>query len=125
MLRQMDQARLFTRSRADSLTNPPGGIRSEMTTALVIKLLGGTHESQVAFLDQINKRDTRTGITTSDSDNQTEITLDQPAPRQFITGCGLTCQVYFFSMCEQSQSTNIAQVTLKCVFGPRRLPGGC
>src|SRR5438270_13719673 len=105
MFRQMDQARLFTSSATDGLTNPPGGIRSEMTTALVIKLLGSTHESQVAFLDQINKWYTRTGIATSDSDNQAEITFDQPASRQLITGCGLTCQIYFFSMGEQSQST--------------------
>ena len=42
------------RRPADGLTNPPGGVRAEVGAAPPVKLLGGAHQAEVAFLNQIN-----------------------------------------------------------------------
>ena len=55
---------------ADSLANPPGGIRTELETLLWIDLLDRDHQPMIAFLNEIEQGQTCVLILIRDADHQ-------------------------------------------------------
>src|SRR5678809_964777 len=61
----------------NSLANPPGGIGTELVAALVLKLIHGLHQANIAFLDQVKELKAPVRIFLGDTDNETKIRLNQ------------------------------------------------
>ena len=77
MDRQADRAALVGDRAGDRLADPPGGVGAEFEAALVVELVGGLHQADVAFLDQIQEGEAATDVFFGDGDDQAEIGLDQ------------------------------------------------
>src|SRR5215813_12299180 len=54
------------------LTNPPGGIGTEFVAALVLELIDGLHQANIAFLDQVEKLETPVRVLLGDTDDETK-----------------------------------------------------
>ena len=63
-----------TRNR---LPDPPGRIRAELESAMVIKFLDRPDQSEISFLDQIEKSETPGRLAFGDRDDQPKIGFDQ------------------------------------------------
>ena len=59
------------------MTDPPSGICGELVPAEVVELIDGFHQTDVAFLDQVQELESAIGVTLSDRNHQPEIRLDQ------------------------------------------------
>ena len=75
--RDADRAALVGDGAGDRLPDPPGGIGGEAEAAAVIIFLDGFHQSQVAFLDQVEEGDAAPEIFLGDADHQAGVGLDQ------------------------------------------------
>ncbi len=53
--RDTDGASLVGNRACHGLADPPGGIGAEFITPLVVELLGGTDQADIAFLDQVKE----------------------------------------------------------------------
>src|SRR5438093_6852330 len=60
----------------DGLSNPPGGIGGELGIASIIKLVNGTHQTKISFLDQIKKVQLLVVKFLRNRDHQTKIRLN-------------------------------------------------
>src|SRR5438067_2379300 len=120
----MNQAGLLSGCTTDGLANPPGGVGTEMTAPPVIKFLGCTHQAKISLLNKINERNSRTGVTTCNRDDETKVRFNELAPGSFITKSGSLRQVDFLCMGEQAQATYVTQIALKSIFSTCRLTIG-
>jgi hypothetical protein len=77
---QADGAALVGDRPGDRLANPPCGIRAELEAALVVELVGGLHQTDVAFLNQIEEGKPASDIALGHGDDQPEICLNQVSP---------------------------------------------
>src|SRR6478735_9569494 len=75
--REPDCAALVRDRPGNRLANPPGRIGAEFETAGVVEFVGGLHQADVAFLNQVEKGKTATDIFLRDGNDETEIRLDQ------------------------------------------------
>ncbi|AEW75283.1 hypothetical protein EcWSU1_03855 [Enterobacter ludwigii] len=73
MHRNTDGARLIRDRAGDSLTDPPGSIGGELITTTVFKLINRFHQTDVAFLNQIQELQATVGVLLGDRDNQTQV----------------------------------------------------
>ncbi|SAE83023.1 Uncharacterised protein [Enterobacter cloacae] len=71
MHRNTDGARLVCDRAGDRLTDPPGSIGGELVTTTVFKLIYRFHQTDVAFLNQIQELQATVGVFLGDRDNQT------------------------------------------------------
>ena len=62
-------------STADCLPDPPRRVGGEFVAAAVLKLVDRLHPADVAFLDQIEKRQAAVGVFLGDRDDQAEVSL--------------------------------------------------
>src|SRR5581483_2506444 len=72
-----DGARLVRDGAGDGLTNPPGGVGRELVAAAVFELVGGAHQADVAFLNQVEQVEAPIDVFLCDRDDQAEIGFDQ------------------------------------------------
>ena len=79
--RQPDGARLIHDRALDRLADPPRRVRREAEAALGIEFVERVDEAQVAFLDQVGKREPAVGVMLRDADDEPQVVLDQPLPR--------------------------------------------
>src|SRR3989338_4865707 len=75
--RDTDRARLVGNRPGNRLANPPRRICRELVTALVLELVHRLHETDVPFLNEIQKLQSPVGVFFGDADHQAEIGLDQ------------------------------------------------
>ena len=64
-------------SARDGLTDPPRGVRGELEALLVVELLDGADQTEVALLDQIQEQHAATDVALGDGDDQTEVGADE------------------------------------------------
>ena len=81
MHRDADGAGLIRDGAGDGLANPPGGIGRELVAALILELVHGLDQTDVAFLDQIEKLQATVGVLFGDGDDQTQV-----GPNQLLLG---------------------------------------
>src|SRR5437870_565034 len=71
-----DRARLVGDGSGNGLPDPPGGVRRELVAAAVLELVDGLHESDIAFLDQVQELQAAVGVLLCDRDDQAQVRLD-------------------------------------------------
>jgi hypothetical protein len=60
-----------------------------VAAALPVELLGGAHQAEIAFLNEIDERHAGVGIPTGDGDDQAQVRLDKPLARASVTALWL------------------------------------
>ena len=75
MNRNADGAGLVGDGARDGLTDPPGGVSGELVAAAVFELVDRLHETDVAFLNQIEELQTAVGVLLRDRDDETQVRL--------------------------------------------------
>ena len=76
-----DRARLIGDRARDRLADPPGGVGRELVAALVLELVHGLHQADVALLDQVEELQPAVRVLLRDRDDQAQVRLDQLALR--------------------------------------------
>ena len=66
-----DGTGLVGNSACNGLTNPPRGVRGELEALLIVELLDGANQTEVALLDQIQEQHATANIALGDGDDQT------------------------------------------------------
>jgi hypothetical protein len=96
--RQADGARLIHERAINVLADPPGGIGGKAEAALRVEFLEGVHQTQIAFLDQVQQGQTAVQVMLGDVHHQAQVALDHllaccvvtvayaPRQRQFLIG---------------------------------------
>src|ERR1700722_8729655 len=77
--RNTNRPGLIGNRAGNRLANPPGGIRGELVTTTVFELVDCLHQTDVAFLDQIQKLQTAVGVLLGNRNHQAQVSLDQLA----------------------------------------------
>ena len=62
MYRDADGPRLVGNGASDRLANPPGGVSRELVSAAIFELVHRLHQTDVAFLDQIEELQAAVGV---------------------------------------------------------------
>src|SRR5690606_6431253 len=75
--RDADGPRLVGDRAGDGLTDPPRRVGAELVAALVLELVHGLHEADVALLDQVQELQTTVRVLLGDGDHQAQVGLDQ------------------------------------------------
>src|SRR5580704_13757918 len=75
--RDTDGARLVGDGARDRLANPPGGVSGELVTAPVFELVGGAHQADVAFLDQVQQVQPAIDVLLRDGNHQAKVGFHQ------------------------------------------------
>ena len=74
-----DRAGLVGDRARDRLADPPGGVGRELVAALVLELVDGLHQADVAFLDQVEELQPAVRVLLRDRDDQPQVRLDELA----------------------------------------------
>ena len=61
----------------NGLTDPPRGVRGELEALLVVELLDGADQAEVALLDQVQEQHAATDIALGDGDDQAQVSADE------------------------------------------------
>src|ERR1700733_4500973 len=77
--RNTNRPGLIGNRAGNRLTNPPGRIGGELVTTTVFELIDRLHQTDVAFLDQIQKLQTAVGVLLGNRNHQAQVSLDQLA----------------------------------------------
>src|SRR5581483_2480329 len=79
--RNTDGARLIGDGASDRLANPPSGVSRKLVTPSPFELIHGFHQTDIAFLNQIEELQTAVRIFLRDGNDQTEVRFNQFALR--------------------------------------------
>ena len=85
MHRQPNGTGLIHQSPLNGLPDPPGGIGRESVTQFRVKFFNGSHQTQIALLDQIQKFKATIDIASGDFNYQPQIAFNHPMPRRFTS----------------------------------------
>ena len=77
MHRNTDGTGLVGDSARDGLTDPPRGVRGELEALLVVELLDGANQTEVALLNQVKEQHAAADIALGDGDDQTQVCADE------------------------------------------------
>ncbi len=72
-----DGAGLVGDGAGDGLANPPGGVGRKLVAAAVFEFVGGAHQADVAFLDQIQQVQAAVDVLLGDGNHQAKVGFDQ------------------------------------------------
>src|SRR3712207_1271804 len=92
------------------LPDPPGGVRGESPSAVGIELLDGLHETYVALLDQILKRQPHPTVLLGHTHDEPEVLLDEPLPGTLVSGLGSLGEIYLLGVREQLALVDVGEV---------------
>ena len=81
MHRDANRTRLIGDGAGDRLADPPGCVSGKLITAAPFELVHGLHQTDVAFLNQIEKLQPAVGVLLGNGNDQTQVGLDQFAFR--------------------------------------------
>ena len=81
MHRDADDTRLVRDGPLDRLLDPPIGVGRELVAALVLELLDGLHQPDVAFLDQVHEGYAVIEVLLGDVHDEAQVRQDQRVPR--------------------------------------------
>src|SRR5579862_1405251 len=77
--RNADRARLIGDGASNRLPNPPRGVGRKFVAAAVFELVDGLHQSDVAFLNQVEELQAAVGIFFRDRNHEAQVGFDQLA----------------------------------------------
>ena len=70
MHRNTNRSRLVGDSSRNRLANPPRRVRGELIAAFILELVHSLHETNIAFLDQVQELKTTICVLLGDADYQ-------------------------------------------------------
>ena len=73
MYRDTDGSSLIRNRSSDRLTDPPGRIGRELIPASVFELIDRLHQTNIAFLDQVEELETAVGVFLGNRDHESEV----------------------------------------------------
>ena len=76
MDRYSNRSRQIRDRTGDRLPDPPGGVGRELESTTVLKLVDSLHQTNVAFLNQIEEMQSTVGVLLGYRDDQPEIRLN-------------------------------------------------
>ncbi len=79
MHRDADGARLIGDGTGDGLADPPRSVGGELVAAAVLELVYRLHQTDVAFLNQVQELQTAVGVLLGDGNHQAKVGFDQLA----------------------------------------------
>src|SRR5262245_56650338 len=74
--RDADRARLVGDRTGDRLADPPRRVRRELVATAPLELVDGLHQTDVAFLDQIQELQAAVRVLLGDGDDETKVRFD-------------------------------------------------
>ena len=80
---QADGAARVRNTAGDGLADPPGCVGGELEALAPVELLDRVHEAKVAFLDEVEQRETRRLVLLCDGHHETKVGLHERALRVF------------------------------------------
>ena len=110
MHRNTDGTRLVCDGSSDRLSDPPGGIGTEFVALAVIKLFHCLDQTQIALLDQIQKKHPPPHISLGNTHHKTQIRLRKTLFRVGVTLFHLLCQLYFLVSRQQWHLADLFQI---------------
>ena len=87
--RDADSARLVGNRARDRLADPPSGVRRELIAAAIFELVHCLHQTDIAFLNQIQELQATIGVFLGNRDHQAQIGLDHFALGRAAGGLAL------------------------------------
>ena len=85
MNRQANRSCLVSNRTGNRLADPPCCIGAELESLIRIKLISSLHQTDIAFLDQIQKLHAAANIFLGNRNNQTQVRRNKQLLRFFIT----------------------------------------
>ena len=79
MDRDADRPALVGDGPGDRLADPPGRVGRELVAAPVVELLGGPHQADVAFLDEVEELEAAALVLLGDGDDQPQVGRNEVA----------------------------------------------
>ena len=76
MHRNTNGSRLISNRPRDGLANPPGRIGREFIASAILKFVDRLHQTNVAFLNQVQKLQPSIGVFLSDRNHQSQVRFD-------------------------------------------------
>ena len=83
MDRNTNGARLVRDSARDGLPDPPGGVGGELVSAAILELVRGTHQADVALLNQVEQVESAVDVLLGHGDDEAEVCFHQVLLRPF------------------------------------------
>src|SRR5579872_6817146 len=75
--RDANRARLIRDGARDGLPDPPGGVRRELVAALVLELVDGFHQADVALLNEVEELQSAVRVFLRDAHDEAKVRLDE------------------------------------------------
>ena len=110
--RDADGPCLIGNRTGDGLTNPPGRIGGEFKTLGVVKFLHRFDQTQVAFLNQIQKLHPASNISFCNADNQSKVRFRKTLSGIRVPLCHPLCQLDLLLGSQQRHATDFLQIHL-------------
>ena len=70
-------SRLVRNGSIDGLSDPPGGVGGELITSTVVEFVHGLHQTDVAFLNSVEKVETSARILLGNGNHETQVGFDE------------------------------------------------
>jgi hypothetical protein len=93
----MRMVRTGRRGAGDGLANPPGGVGREFVALGVVEFVDGLKEAEVAFLDEVEKRQIRRAVYVflGDRNDEAEVGAGKNAARFFVAFDDALREIFF------------------------------
>ncbi len=108
--REPDRAALVGNRAGDRLANPPGCVRAEPEPLAPVVFLDGAHETDVAFLDQVEQGQAAVDVPLGNGDDKTQIGADELLHGLKITALDALGEIDLLVMGQQRRFGDLTQV---------------
>jgi hypothetical protein len=115
--RQANRPALVGERTRDRLADPPCRVGRKLEAELVVELLDRPDETQVALLNEVEKRHTGLRVIPCDRHHEPEVRLDQAPLRGLVAGVLASGQLTLFLAGQEPPVADLADVELERVVG--------
>ena len=115
--RDADRAGLVGDGAGDGLTDPPRGIRAEFETAFGIEFLHRAEEADVAFLNQVEERESAADVFFGDTDNETKVGFGKLLLGSRVALADAASELDFLATIDERDATDLGEIHADGVIG--------
>ena len=116
--REAHDTALLCNGLQNALTNPPNGIRDELEASRLVKLLSSLHQSDIAFVNKVGKRQTLMLVLLGYGNDESKVGCYQTLLRTLPLTASLTdglCQFDLLLNGYKGLTTNLDEILVKCL----------
>ena len=121
---QADRPALVGERPRDRLADPPGRVGRELEPELVVELLDGADQAEVALLNQVEQRHAGVRVVARDRHHEAQVRLDQAPLRGFVAEILAARELALLTGSEQPAVADLADVELERIVGAEPLVVG-